>query len=476
MRVSLLSACLLCGFATQPEAASFTVTTIDDAGPGSLRQAIIDANATAAPPHVIVFGQTFPAQGTIELLAALPSLQVAAQIEGGNRAPSLMPLDPGNGFPLLRTRRSLTVRDLTFVSGRAEGRGGCIGGEGISGSSALLVERARFTGCLAVVSTGADAALGGAISWPSIAPVTILDSVFEGNGAASVPNNFASGGALYAQGAVTIRRSVFNGNLANGGAVAGGAVQLNLPSGVEVVVTDSVFINNGAEPEAVASPLGIGGALAIDCTSCSARLERSYFGANRARDAGAVFVRGNDGAGSLVLTLHNSSFVDNSAQVSGGAVYFQGTRIDARQLSFLGNRSSSGGHVYGTASPIAEWSNSVFAATGAASAPSCALGAVATIAVGNFISSGDTSCTVSLPGSTPVAGLQALGIDDEGLPVPVFDPASPVVDGGDASRCLAVDARGLPRPQDGDDDGIAVCDAGAFELPGRRVFADGFEG
>jgi predicted outer membrane repeat protein len=232
MRVSLLSACLLCGFATQPEAASFTVTTIDDAGPGSLRQAIIDANATAAPPHVIVFGQTFPAQGTIELLAALPSLQVAAQIEGGNRAPSLMPLDPGNGFPLLRTRRSLTVRDLTFVSGRAEGRGGCIGGEGISGSSALLVERARFTGCLAVVSTGADAALGGAISWPSIAPVTILDSVFEGNGAASVPNNFASGGALYAQGAVTIRRSVFNGNLANGGAVAGGAVQLNLPSGV----------------------------------------------------------------------------------------------------------------------------------------------------------------------------------------------------------------------------------------------------
>jgi hypothetical protein len=40
---------------------------------------------------------------------------------------------------------------------------------------------------------------------------------------------------------------------------------------------------------------------------------------------------------------------------------------------------------------------------------------------------------------------------------------SPAIDAGDNSACSAVDQRGVLRPVDGDADGDAVCDIGAFE-------------
>jgi hypothetical protein len=46
----------------------------------------------------------------------------------------------------------------------------------------------------------------------------------------------------------------------------------------------------------------------------------------------------------------------------------------------------------------------------------------------------------------------------------LFRPDSPAVDAGDNPSCPAEDYLGNPRPVDGDKDGDAVCDIGAFEL------------
>ena len=63
---------------------------------------------------------------------------------------------------------------------------------------------------------------------------------------------------------------------------------------------------------------------------------------------------------------------------------------------------------------------------------------------------------------------------------------NPALDGWPATHCvgpqggaITSDLSGDPRPMDGDGDGTAACDAGAFETPpalaSGSLFGDGFE-
>ncbi len=78
-------ALLLCGvllFGARPaHAADFTVTTTDDSGPGSLRQAILDANAQLGADRIMF---TIPGEGvkTISLSTALPAITSPVTIDG----------------------------------------------------------------------------------------------------------------------------------------------------------------------------------------------------------------------------------------------------------------------------------------------------------------------------------------------------------------------------------------------------------
>lgn len=112
----------------------------------------------------------------------------------------------------------------------------------------------------------------------------------------------------------------------------------------------------------------------------------------------------------------------------------------------------------------------------AGSGNACAISSAASSTLGTLLSTGDSSCSLGLPGAVAVTDLQPLGVDEAAtMPVLTFDATSPAVDGANASRCLPTDARGVVRPQDGNGDRVAACDVGAFELQAIALFADGFE-
>jgi uncharacterized repeat protein (TIGR01451 family) len=73
-------ALLLCLFATPLSAATFTVTSASDSGPGSLRQAILDANVLGAGPHTIGFNIAPGGLQTIRPSSPLPALTAASTL------------------------------------------------------------------------------------------------------------------------------------------------------------------------------------------------------------------------------------------------------------------------------------------------------------------------------------------------------------------------------------------------------------
>jgi hypothetical protein len=86
-------------------------------------------------------------------------------------------------------------------------------------------------------------------------------------------------------------------------------------------------------------------------------------------------------------------------------------------------------------------------------------------------STGDQIGTVSMP-IDPLLG--PLAFNGGPTQTRALAPLSPAVDGGNPGGCrdgtgtlLPVCQRGLPRTVDGNGDGTAVCDIGAFELQGR---------
>ncbi|HEY5901441.1 MAG TPA: choice-of-anchor Q domain-containing protein, partial [Anaerolineales bacterium] len=72
----------------------------------------------------------------------------------------------------------------------------------------------------------------------------------------------------------------------------------------------------------------------------------------------------------------------------------------------------------------------------------------------------DGSCSPALSGDPKLGGLA-----NNGGTTPTFAPlaGSAAIDAGNPLTCKPTDQRGYPRPQDGNADGLAVCDIGSVE-------------
>ena len=184
------------------------------------------------------------------------------------------------------------------------------------------------------------------------------------------------------------------------------------------------------------------------------------------------------------LTIENSTISGNMAPFSGGGLINRGTAT-IQNSTISGNTASqspsSGGGVvnYGSVT----FSHTLIAGNRAAASPeiqnggpSCSLNPSRCRVIANNFNllgaNGNSGITGFTPGPTDITPSVSLAqiigpLRNNGGPTQTHAlvAGSPAIDAGNPNGCLTqTDQRGLPRAFDGNRDGSAVCDIGAFEL------------
>lgn len=174
-------------------------------------------------------------------------------------------------------------------------------------------------------------------------------------------------------------------------------------------------------------------------------------------ESGAIFVKRYEEypGNSVSVSIENSTISQNSTLQFYPAV-----------VSLGGNLAISNTTIYDNIGPVQvavtnthlSMVNSLVAHAGVGS-PDCQVYSSTVTFPGPNLDS-DGSCSVALTGDPLLAPLADNGGATE---THALLPGSPAIDSGSNVACLALDQRGKPRPIDGTDDGLAICDLGASE-------------
>ena len=146
-------------------AASFQVVNLDDAGPGSLRQAIIDANGTPGADTI-----TFDLSGTITLGSQLPNITDALTVDGSSESITISGNDLYRIFRV-NTGVSFTLQSLTLAHADAGRDEVALGGGIRNAGGTVVVNDSTFSDNWGIH--------GGAIA--NEGTLTITNSTFSGN-------------------------------------------------------------------------------------------------------------------------------------------------------------------------------------------------------------------------------------------------------------------------------------------------------
>ena len=342
----------------------------------------------------------------------------------------------GGGLGNLGT---MTITRTTLSANSAQVEGGGLGGAGTNIVIGSLISGNHAGG------------QGGGIAVPPApgAALTVDGSTISGNTA------MLNGGGITVGGTFAISGSVVSGNVsqANGGGIffRGGTI------------TGSAVINNSAAAE--------GGGI---CDVGTATIGGATISGNFAGGMGGGAVAMANGT----LDIANSTISGNATTTDGGGIASDAATIRLNNVTVADNRADSDGDGIGdggglaTAGTLVSISNTIIADnvdTGG-EAPDC---------IGQINSQGynliedATNCVLvggpaDITGQDPKLGpLANNGGATETQALlrgsPAIDTGNPAAPGSGGNACEATDQRGVDRPQDGDADGLARCDIGAFE-------------
>ena len=300
-----LSALLFIFPAIDAAAATFTVTNTNDSGPGSLRQAVLDANA-AMTADSIVFDASFQTKRTITLLTTIALSPTPAD--------NLTITGPGASFLTITTSANISI----FSNGNINAPGGTVSISGLTltqGFQGAITNFGSMTVANAVFSANSVAIVNGGIG-----TLDVTNSVFDGNSS-------VTSGAINNAGTLTVSNSEFSSNTAGyGGAISNdGAMS----------VSGSTFTNNIATSGS-ATGLG-GGAIYSNSGTQATSIADSTFTGNAETGGGGGGGAVSNRSGSMTVT--NSTFTSNTGLAGGGAISNRGS-LSITRSTFTGNSAS----------------------------------------------------------------------------------------------------------------------------------------
>ncbi len=309
--------------------------------------------------------------------------------------------------------------------------------------------------------------------------LTINDSIVSNGVSTTADRNFAGGVRAY-DGVLNINRSTFSDHLGGAviftrstGSIVDSVVENNNSFGAAAVyygggvsiANSTVTISNStiSRNSTLSGTAGGGGIYITNFGGSDVTISNTTISGNTSINAGGGIGHLGFGAGGTTMSLTNVTLANNTSTGDGGGFSNDIAVVTVSQSLISGNTGTGGAEINSTGGTVAVDDYNLFGFN--------SVSGVVGVTVGG---------TDIVPTEAALTDILDVNLADNGGPTPTHALAedSPAIDVITLQACVsATDQAGKARPIDGNVDGVADCDIGAFENPNPDIiFEDGFEG